>query len=107
MAVVRNRRQPREAHAYRAEASSLAFENLRDFLAPHLIEVVGNGNMAAEKTGAANGGFRWRVDGSDFHDGLAGFSDDEGFALRGLLDEAREVGFGFVDIHGAHDWIID
>lgn len=37
------------------------------------------------------------------HQGFARLGDDERFPLDGLFDQAREIGFGFVDIDRVHE----
>ncbi len=79
-----------------------AIEELGDFVAGDLVEIVGDGDLTGEEAGTVNRGFGGGVDGGDFDHGLAGFGDDEWLPLERLFDKAGEVGFGFVDIDCTH-----
>jgi len=67
----------------------------------YLVEIVRDGDLAGEESGATHGSFLRGIDGGQFDDGLTGLGDDDGVALSRLFDEAGKVGFGFVDINGA------
>jgi hypothetical protein len=53
--------------------------------------------MKPRRFGAAG-----RIDRDDLDQRLARPGDDEGLALRGGVDEPRELRLGFVDIDGSH-----
>ena len=75
-------------------------EDRRNLGFAHAVEVARNRELAGQKAEALR--FGGGVEGRDFRNGLAGAGDDDRLAGSRLLDEAREVRLGFVDVHGGH-----
>lgn len=80
----------------------LALEELLNLARAHGVEVVGNPDLTGHETEAFHPRRFGRVERNDFDHWFAGFGDEEGFAIGGLLDEAREVGFRVVNVVGFH-----
>src|SRR5207248_1364829 len=96
---------PTAADAYRAAASRLvafAIEHFLDLVLAHGVEIVWHRNLPAQEAEPFNLALGWRVERHDLDQRLAGLGDDERLALGGASDEARQMGFGFVDVDGAH-----
>src|SRR3954454_14197012 len=93
---------PTAANAYRAEASLLAVENLFNLILEHRIEIVRHFD-SGHKAHPLYFALRQRVERHDLDQGLAGRGDDEGLALGGAIDEARQMRLGFMDVDGSHE----
>src|SRR5207248_2212114 len=79
----------------------IAVEHLFDFLGEDRVEIVRHLDPRHKAQPFDLSGGR-RVDGDDFHERLAGFGDDEGFALCGAIDKTREMLLHFADVDRAH-----
>src|SRR5258708_4540350 len=81
---------------------SVALEHPDDLVLTHRVEIVGDPELSLQKPNPPRLLLGWFVDGDDFHQRLAGFGDHERLAFSGLVDEAGQMGLGFMDIDGAH-----
>ena len=93
---------PGEEDGYRVSRSFLAVKHLFDLLTKRSLDVVGDHILPFEKTQASGDFFRSGLDAfvkaTHLNHGFAGYCDDEGMAIGRILDEAREVGLGLVDV---------
>src|SRR5881392_1726615 len=94
--------KPRPADGYREAASLITIEHLLDLVTHDAIEIIWHGELALHKIQPLDLFPNRRIEGHHLDHRLAGFGDDERFALRGLLDEFGEIGLGFVDINNVH-----
>ena len=74
-----------------------------NFARADLIEIVGHGNLPRQKSEAATLPRTGRIEGDHFDERLARLGDNEPFSERGSIDEPRQVGLCFVDVHNFHD----
>ena len=84
-----------------------AVEHRCDFIRAHLVEILRDGDLPGEESGAPNSQGLRGVDRGDLDDRLTGLGDDKGFALNRLFDEAGEVGFGLMDVEGTRRFLMD
>src|ERR1051325_5731918 len=90
----------RAAPAYRAAGSSLDAERPQEAIRKRRVEIVGDANLALESAKSLSASAGRHCD--QFHERLAVLRDDDVFACRGFVDQARQMGLGGVQVHGLH-----
>src|SRR4051794_32811768 len=86
------------------EAASLGVEaeQLVDLRATHRVEVFRHGELAFHKSEATLAVSSRRIQGDELHKRLAGFCDDHRLTADSGLDQAGQVGFGFMNVDRWH-----
>src|SRR5205085_6512713 len=100
-------RPPTAAGAYRAEASLVlvfAVEHLFDLILEHRVEIVRHADPRHKAQPFDLSGGR-SIERDDFHERLAGLGNDERLALRGAIDEARQMRLRLMHVDRAHSSI--
>src|ERR1700719_362677 len=95
-------RLTRSEGVYQAEISRFAVEHRFYFGRAHCVEVIGNFDLAGEETKTAHW-FRYiGLNGDNLDHRFPRLRYHERLAVRGLFDQTRQVGLGFMDVDGLH-----
>lgn len=73
-----------------------------DFTGADAVEIIGDEDFTGEKPESPTLFGPGRIERNDFDERLARFGDDEALPESGAIDEPRQVGFCFVDVHNFH-----
>ena len=71
-------------------------EEFFDLGLPHAVEIIGYRDLSLHEADSFSLRLLRRIERDHFDHRLPGLGDDERFALGGLVDQARQVGLGFV-----------
>src|SRR5690606_1441534 len=96
------RRQPGGEDGYRAGASCFTVEECFDLLFAHTIEISGYHELSGHEAEPARFMGRGRLERDHLDHGLAVPAEDEGLALRRLLEQPRQMRLRFMDVDGVH-----
>jgi hypothetical protein len=77
-------------------------EHILDFSAAHFIEIVRYQELTGKEIESIDLFADWSIQSYDLDHGFTSLGDDEGFPFYCLIDQARQLGFGFMDVNRVH-----